>query len=65
MSKPLTIGNALDRFVGSWSGRIAAALRRAGTPIPVNDVWIAATAMDSGASVLTGDAISNSSPAWR
>ena len=39
-----------DRFA-----RIAAELRRAGTPIPVHDVWIAAHAMESGAVVLTGD----------
>jgi len=36
-------------------GRIAAELRRAGTPIPVNDVWIAAHTMESGAALLTGD----------
>ena len=46
---PATFETA-DRF-----GRIAAELRRAGTPIPVNDVWIAAHAMESGAVVLTGD----------
>lgn len=31
-------------------------LRRAGTPIPINDVWIAAHAMESGASLITYDA---------
>ena len=30
-------------------------LRRAGTPIPTNDVWIASTAMQSAAAVLTTD----------
>jgi len=40
-----------DRF-----GRIAAALRKAGTPIPTNDIWIAAHAMDSGAELVTLDA---------
>ena len=46
---PATFATA-DRF-----GRISAQLRRAGTPIPVNDVWIAAQAMESGAVLLTGD----------
>lgn len=36
-------------------GRIYAALRRAGTPIPVNDMWIAACAVDQGACLLTFD----------
>jgi tRNA(fMet)-specific endonuclease VapC len=39
-----------DRF-----GRIAAALRRAGTPIPTNDIWIAAQAFESGAELVTFD----------
>lgn len=30
-------------------------LRRAGTPVPVNDIWIAATTMASGARLLTFD----------
>lgn len=39
-----------DRF-----GRIAAALRKAGTPIPTNDIWIAAHAYESGAELITFD----------
>jgi tRNA(fMet)-specific endonuclease VapC len=39
-----------DRF-----GRIAAALRKAGTPIPTNDIWIAAHAVESGAELVTLD----------
>src|SRR2546423_15203184 len=31
------------------------ALREAGTPIPVNDIWVAACAVTAGASVLTYD----------
>jgi predicted nucleic acid-binding protein len=30
-------------------------LRRAGTPIPTHDIWIAATAMQYGLRVLTAD----------
>jgi tRNA(fMet)-specific endonuclease VapC len=40
-----------DRF-----GRIAAALRKAGTPIPTNDIWIAAHVFESGAELVTFDA---------
>jgi len=36
-------------------GEIFARLRRAGTPIPTNDVWIAATTLDRGAHLLTFD----------
>lgn len=39
-----------------WFGRISQGLRRAGTPIPTNDVWIAAHAMEHGATLLTADA---------
>ena len=40
-----------DRF-----GRIAAALRRRAEPIPSNDIWIAAQAMETGADLLSSDA---------
>ncbi|MEA2489141.1 MAG: tRNA(fMet)-specific endonuclease VapC, partial [Acidobacteriota bacterium] len=43
---PVTVVTA-DRF-----GRIAAALRRKGKPLPTNDIWIAAHAMESGADLL-------------
>jgi tRNA(fMet)-specific endonuclease VapC len=46
---PVTLVTA-DRF-----GRIAAALRRKGRPIPTNDVWIAAHAMETGADLLSFD----------
>jgi len=39
-----------DRF-----GLVASALRRRGTPIPSNDIWIAAHALESGASLLSYD----------
>ena len=34
---------------------IVAELRQAGTPLPTNDIWIAATAARNGATVLTCD----------
>jgi predicted nucleic acid-binding protein len=36
-------------------GKVYAALRRAGRPIPVNDMWIAAAAMDQGGCLITFD----------
>lgn len=35
--------------------RIAAQLRLQGTPIPSNDIWIAAQAMEHGAELITSD----------
>jgi len=39
-----------DRF-----SRIAAQLKQQGTPIPSNDIWIAAQALESGAELVTMD----------
>jgi len=39
-----------DRF-----SRIALELKRHGTPIPTNDIWIAAQAMEHGAELITSD----------
>lgn len=36
-------------------GEIFVRLRRAGTPIPVNDIWIAAATLDCGGHLLTFD----------
>jgi len=36
-------------------GRVSAALKRAGTPIPTNDVWIAAHTLELGAELVTYD----------
>ena len=35
--------------------RIAAQLKRKGTPIPTNDIWIAAQTMEYGAELITSD----------
>jgi len=39
-----------DRF-----SRVAAQLRRKGTPIPTDDIWIAAHAMETGADLISFD----------
>ena len=36
-------------------GQIAAGLRRKGRPLPSNDIWIAAHALECGADLLSGD----------
>ncbi|MGH9314132.1 MAG: type II toxin-antitoxin system VapC family toxin [Vicinamibacterales bacterium] len=47
---PVSLTTA-DRF-----SRIATTLRKKGTPLPTNDVWIAAHAMETGADLLSFDA---------
>lgn len=37
-------------------GLIAASLKKSGNPIPVNDVWIAAHALETGSALVTYDA---------
>lgn len=39
-----------DRF-----GRVAASLRRRGTPIPQNDIWVAAHTLECGAELVSLD----------
>ena len=46
---PITL-NTADRY-----GRIYASLRRTGRPIPSNDMWVAAQAMETGAELATFD----------
>jgi tRNA(fMet)-specific endonuclease VapC len=46
---PVTLVTA-DRF-----SRVAAGLRKRGTPIPTNDIWVAAQAMETGAELLSFD----------
>jgi tRNA(fMet)-specific endonuclease VapC len=46
---PVTMATS-DRF-----SRIAAALKARGKPIPTNDMWIAAQAMETGAELLSFD----------
>lgn len=36
-------------------GIVKGALKKAGTPLPINDVWIAAHAMETGSAVITYD----------
>jgi predicted nucleic acid-binding protein len=45
----------LSREIAVRYGEVFAALRAAGTPIPINDVWIAATALQLASQLLTFD----------
>jgi tRNA(fMet)-specific endonuclease VapC len=45
----------VDGEIGQIYAEIVVALRRSGTPVPSNDIWIAATAARAGATVLTYD----------
>lgn len=46
---------AVDDAVARCYADIVADLKRAGTPIPTNDAWIAACAAHTGSTVLTSD----------
>lgn len=46
---------AVDGEIGEIYAEIVVALRKAGTPVPSNDIWIAATAARTGSTVLTYD----------
>ena len=41
---------------GEVFGQIKNALQKAGTPIPLNDVWLAAQAMETGSVIISFDA---------
>jgi tRNA(fMet)-specific endonuclease VapC len=45
----------LGRITADRYSRIASRLRQEGTPIPANDIWIAAQTMEHGAELLTSD----------
>lgn len=45
----------IDEGTGERYGAIVDSLRRSGTPIPTNDIWIASSAMQHGLKLLTTD----------
>lgn len=55
LSEPFVQIIAVDDTVARHYGRVYAGLRRAGTPVPANDMWIAACALDQGGCLLTFD----------
>ncbi len=55
MSSPYVSFVAVGEVTADRYARIAAALRAKGRPIPTNDVWIAAHAMETGADLISAD----------
>lgn len=55
LAHPVVHALPLDADVARLFGEIALDLRRQGSPLPTNDVWIAAAAARHGATVLTFD----------
>ena len=45
----------IGKITSDRYSRIAAQLKRQGTPIPTNDIWIAAQTMEHGAELITSD----------
>jgi tRNA(fMet)-specific endonuclease VapC len=55
LSSPVVEELLIDQQVGRIYAEIVASLQRAGTPVPSNDIWIAAAALRAGAPLLTYD----------
>ena len=55
LAEPFVEIASVDGDVALRYGEIFAALRRAGTPIPTNDMWIAAVTLATGGHLLTFD----------
>jgi tRNA(fMet)-specific endonuclease VapC len=55
LAKPTVETLPVTRDTGECFGRIKDSLRRKGTPIPMNDIWIAAQCMEVGAVLITYD----------
>jgi tRNA(fMet)-specific endonuclease VapC len=55
LSEPFVLISPVTPSVARHYGRLFADLRRAGTPIPINDIWIGATTVDCGGHLLTFD----------
>lgn len=55
LAEPFVSVLSITPEVARRYGRLFAQQRRAGRPVPVNDLWIAATAIDAGAHLVTSD----------
>jgi tRNA(fMet)-specific endonuclease VapC len=54
-NKPRAIMVPITDETSEWFASIKRQLRKKGRPIPINDVWIAASCMEHGAQLLTFD----------
>jgi tRNA(fMet)-specific endonuclease VapC len=55
LAQPWVTLQTVTRTTADRFGRIAAQLRKAGKPIPSNDIWIAAHVFETGAELVTFD----------
>lgn len=55
LASPVVEVLPVDSETSRHYAEIVGELRKAGTPVPTNDIWIAATAARNGAAVLTCD----------
>jgi tRNA(fMet)-specific endonuclease VapC len=55
-AQPRTVAVPITDETAEWFAEVKQGLRRRGRPIPINDVWIAASCMEHGAFILTLDA---------
>lgn len=55
LSKPTVRTLELSIETADIYGQIKDGLRKAGTPIPINDVWLSAQAVENGAVLVTFD----------
>ena len=55
LGSPVVEELPVDREVAQIYAEIVRALRAAGTPLPANDIWVAASAARAGAAVVTYD----------
>lgn len=55
VANPHVVTAAVTRITADRFARIAATLRARGRPIPTNDIWVAAHAMETGAELLSFD----------
>jgi tRNA(fMet)-specific endonuclease VapC len=54
-AKPRTVSVPITDETAEWYGLIKGQLRKKGRPIPMHDLWIAASCMEHGAKLLTFD----------
>ncbi|HCM27257.1 MAG: twitching motility protein PilT [Treponema sp. GWB1_62_6] len=54
-AKPRTVCIPITDATAEWFAEIKVILKRKGNPIPLNDVWIAASCMEHGGRLLTRD----------
>ena len=55
LAKPSVTVLPVGRETGECFGRVKQALKAKGFPIPVNDIWLAAQSMETGAVLVTYD----------